>query len=373
MAILTDQVEFFGLRLGELDLVHGALFLYAAGAGLAFWIFRRQLQINPTHAAYAEPVINYQFYLLLSALALAGILAQQAFGLFNLFQDDAYALRASKGAFGFLTLSFSMLIPLATLTLVRRDFDGVSIALLLAVTLILLLTGVRFRLVILLGSAASAYLMLRGKTLRALPMLAAMVAGMFFSNLLALMRSYYFGLNTSAIGGLSSQDVFLSVGGEIGPVYVLAHVAAKPPSELIYFEPWIVGFASLVPRFLWNDKPDPDYLLLFPAGFPDPNAWDAGIAGPHQAEILLQFGWLGLPVIAFISLSVACLTIAGLLRLGREGRIAGYAIAPAFFGFYMQQRGYFAQVLNEYIAIFGPLFLVYWGQRKILITNRAYR
>jgi hypothetical protein len=176
-------------------------------------------------------------------------------------------------------------------------------------------------------------------------------------NFIGLSRSYGRGLDISATEGMSWFDLLQAFGGEVGPTYVLYHVTASPP-DLIYFDPWIVAVTRLIPKFLWPDKPFPEYLLLYPAGFPDQTAIQAGIAATQQVELFLQFSWFGLPLLAFIFYLIAIWTIKRLHFLGRETRIAGCALVPVFFGFFMQQRGYLFQTLCEYLFTFGPLFLL---------------
>jgi hypothetical protein len=44
---------------------------------------------------------------------------------------------------------------------------------------------------------------------------------------------------------------------------------------------------------------------------------------------------------------------------------------PAFFGFYMQTRGYFAQVFADALFIFVPLFLIHvWERPPIVLVGR---
>ena len=182
-------------------------------------------------------------------------------------------------------------------------------------------------------------------------------------NAIGVTRTYGAGLELRNIEGLTLIDLLFSFRGEIGSLFVLLHIAETPPPELVYFAPWTVAAARLIPTFLWPNKPYPEYLLSYSAGFPDSNATQSGVVGPHQAELLLQFGWYGLPLLAFINFIIACHTIHRLQLLGREARIADCAVVPAFFGFYMQQRGYFFQLLCEYLFTFGPLFLLHVGDR----------
>ena len=48
-----------------------------------------------------------------------------------------------------------------------------------------------------------------------------------------------------------------SFSGEAGIVYTLGYIADHPLPNLVMFEPWTVGFARLIPSFIWTDKPTP--------------------------------------------------------------------------------------------------------------------
>ena len=139
---------------------------------------------------------------------------------------------------------------------------------------------------------------------------------------------------------------------------MLNYTAENTLPEYITYEPWLVGIARLIPSFIWSDKPSAEYLRNFIAGTTVANADQAGVAAPQHVEMLYQFGWFGLPVLAFIYYGLACLLVGKLLKTSRETRIAGCALVPAYFGFYMQTRGYFFQVLADGLFMFGPFFLI---------------
>lgn len=95
------------------------------------------------------------------------------------------------------------------------------------------------------------------------------------------------------------------------------------------------------------------------------------MAAPQHVEMLLQFGWMGLPFLAFFYFSLAIFLLTRLSRMGREVRIAAWALVPIFFGFYMPTRGYFFQVLTDGIFTFGPLFLLHLFQQQKMQPHAA--
>ena len=147
----------------------------------------------------------------------------------------------------------------------------------------------------------------------------------------------------------------------MGPLFAFSFIANDGAEQHIFAQPWLIAAARLIPSFIWSDKPRPDYLYLALEGFPE-NARAAGVALPQHVEILLQFGWFGLPILAFLYFSIGVALLSRLSRRGIEVRIAAWALTPIFFGFYMLTRGYFFQVLTDGLFTFGPLFLLHLRQ-----------
>ncbi len=353
----NGNAQFYGLRLTTLEPVHAAVLLYAIGALGAFVKSRKSLRIDPSVLRYSERPLNFLVFRILAALAIAGVAAQIGSGRLNLFMTQDYNFSESENVTSFLVLSYSIILSLTLVVLIRQNFSIFSLMLLAAVIGVFLVVGFRFRIVILLCAAAASFMLVRKIKVRPIYVAIGTVLALIIVNFIGASRSYGRGLNLTAVEGMSWGELLQSFGGEVGLVYVLSHITTNPP-DLIHFQPWIVAVTRLVPKFLWLDKPFPEYLYLYPAGFPDPGAMHAGIAAPQQVELFLQFGWYGLPFLAFLSYYVATRTIYYLHFLNRETRIAGCAIAPAFFGFFMQQRGYLFQTVCEYIFTFGPLFLL---------------
>lgn len=363
----TGKLEagFFGMYIDSLIWPHFAVFLYTLGALGAFMSNRRRLAVNSAKSRHIEHRTNWTIFYLLCALAAAVVTAQVMLGRLNFtreivagnFSDLAQSLR-------FLNLFFTMLVPLTLVYLIKTDFSLRSLVLTAIITLILLQVGFRYRIIFLVFSVFASWMIIRGLKIRTSYVVLGSTAGLFLTNFLVNVRTYGAGLDLTQLEGMSFTDIFQSFGGEIGPIYVINHVASNPLPDIVYFEPWIVGIARLVPTFLWPEKPTADYLLYYSAGFSEQAAEKAGIAAPQQVELLLQFGWIGLPILAFIYFYFAAWLLSRINRLSREARIAGASLIPIFFGFYMQTRGYFFQTLSDGLFLFGPLFLMQIGGRK---------
>ncbi len=370
-AIANNQ-EFLGLVMDKLEPIHAAAILYTIGAALAFRVFSVSLHSDPSEHRSDEKRLNSAVFWGLLALAIIGMSTQVALGGFNLLHRNDYVLDFSRtGNLAFLNLSYSLMIPLTLVILIRKNFKSWSLFLLVMVLLVFLTIGFRFRIVILLCAAVSSFCLIHKIKLGFFRTALGLILMLSFLNLIGLTRSYMRGIDLSLISDLKFSDLVFKFGGEIGPIYTMSHIASNPPDKLILFDPWIVGFSRLIPNYLWPEKPFPEYLFLYSAGFPVPGSESSGVAAPQQAELLLQFGWIGLPFLAFLYFCIAGYTDKRLQHLSREARIAGCAIVPAFFGFYMQQRGYFFQLLCEYLFTIMPLFLLYYRPAREKTSRRV--
>jgi len=362
LTLSGGNFEFLGMYLNSLEGVHVAVLLYALGGTAAWVVWFRYLRIDPAAVRVYERPMNLTIAWTLAAIAMAGVLMLVALGRLQFFAaDDAQHDNVGEvEGFAFLTLSVSMLIPLTLLLLLRTRFHIYGLFVLAGVFLVILTTGFRFRIVILASAVVMTYMLVRRIRIRVSYVALGSCLALIVVNAIGYSRTYGQGIDLSRLDGLTWVDLLHAFGGEIGPVFALAHVVQSPPPDLIYFTPWTVGIARLVPSFLWPDKPYPDYLSDYVGGFAEIYQRTAGVAAPQHAEALLQFGWFGLPLLAFLYFAFACKVVERLQWLGLEARIAGCAMAPAFFGFYMQQRGYFFQFLCEFLFMFGPLFLVHY-------------
>ena len=359
VSLASGDDRFLGMRLTSLEWVHAVVLLYILGALAAFLVFRRAFLINPAAPRPDEGRLNGLSLGFLWVLTIAMIVSQVELGRLNLLGSRNYELNAdTSGQLSFLGEGYNLLVPLTLIFLIRRNFSLPSLLLLAPVLFVLAQAGFRFRIMILLAAVTVAFLLLRRIRIRASLIFLGATAGLFLVNLLGSVRRYGEGIDLSGLQDVQWRTFFSSFGGEIGIVYVTSYVAGSPLPDLALFQPWLVGFARLVPSFLWPDKPMPDYLSPIIGGFTAAGVERAGIAPPQQVEMLLQFGWLGVPMLAFLYFAIATLLIGRLSRLSREARLAGIAIAPAFFGYYMQSRGYFFQIFADSLFFFAPCFLV---------------
>lgn len=358
LAFSAGELLFLGVYLDTMVWVHIAAFLYIIGVAVAGFAWKRQLKIDPSAPRWRERPLNIFVFWSLVVIALAGLVALTLVGRLNLTAAEEFEASANANSLAFLQLSISMLLPLSVVYAVRDNFGLRSIAILLLVSFVFLVAGFRFRIAILAIALAICFCMSKNIKIRPTYVAIGAILSISLFNLIGQIRQYGVGIDLKGLDGISWSDLLVSFGGEVGPIFALYSVTNYPPPDLIGADPWVIAIARLIPTFIWPEKPYPYYLSYYTIAFDQETREKAGIAGPQQAEILLQFGWVGLPILAFLYFSVIFILSRWLNRSGREVRMAGAALIPGVFGFYMQQRGYFFQNVLEGLFIIGPLFLM---------------
>lgn len=369
LAFSGGDTGFLGVYIDSMTWVHFATFLYAMGVAAACFLGRRHLAEDPAAPRHHERPLNIRIYWALAAIAGAGLVVLTVTGRLNLTASDQFVISGEAGNLAFLQLSMSMLLPLTIVYAVRENFGIRAMAAIAGVAFVFLVSGFRFRIAILMIAVAAAYSLTRHRKIGVMSAALGTATALMLFNAIGRARRYGVGLDLSSLEGLDWSTLLQSFGGEIGSIHALYGVIEYPPPELIGADPWIIAIARLVPSFLWPDKPYPDYLLHVTFMFDDQTRQSAGIAGPQQTEMLMQFGWPGLFLLPMLYFSIAIFISGRLGRLSREARIAGAGLLPGLFGFYMQQRGYFFQNLSEMLFMLGPLFLMHVGRRKA--THRS--
>jgi hypothetical protein len=273
--------------------------------------------------------------------------------------DDSGAILA-KGAVSdmkFLLGAYDLMIPLTIITALRRGFDKASIIIAVAVVFILTVLGSRYRVLLLMGGLLNSYYLFAGSKPRIITLGAISIILLMCMNFIHLIRTYGLGFHFDRLSDVGLGDIMFQVGGEASAVFI-ADRAAKTDSELIFFDPWIIGLSRLIPSALWPDKPVPDYLARVISYFDFPGVESMGLAPPQLVEVYWQFGWVGIPLIGFAWAYLARSILTRFNRESAEINITAMALVPWFFGYYLQSRGYFSQVLNDFLFIIAPLYLL---------------
>jgi hypothetical protein len=359
-SVMAGVASLFGMPLNSLEETHWLSILYVLGVALACGLNAKRLGAGPV--SYDEPAMPLNRILLVGlwSLFLLSILALFVLGELNLTRSDDYQFASESASLGFLNLGLTIAQPLTIIYLIRNNFGPKSLTLLAAILYAFSVAGFRFRILILLCAVVIAFALVRKIKIRMGAVLAGALVGMALMNLMGIARHYGEGLDFDQFGSLSIGEALSQFGGEIGIVYVTQHAAANPP-DWVWFAPQIVAVTRFIPSFIWPDKPTAAYLAFFSSGFPQERAALAsGMAAPQQVEMIYQFGWFGVPLLAFIYFWILTRLNSSVARLGREARIAGLSLIPPFFGYYMQSRGYFFQMSAEAVFTFSPVFILSW-------------
>jgi hypothetical protein len=358
VALAGGDEGFFGMYISDMTWMHFAVLLYNLGAIGAFFAHWRVLNANPEPAYPWDRPINNKVYLALWGLAIIGVSVQVATGRLNIIGDETYQMSDSNAPVLFLTQTFTLMVPLTVILLVRERFSLRSLLIMALVLGVLLQVGFRVTILMLLAGAAGAFALQRGVRIGFLRGAVGFAFGLLLVTVIGAVRRYGQGIDLSSLTSERFEGTASGFAGELSVVYAFDNVTANPLPPAIWVEPWVVGVARLVPSFLWPDKPFPEYLTWVTAGAMTPGAENSGTAAPQHVEILFQFGWWGLLPMAFCYFWVAGWLVKRVAYTGREVRLAGCALIPFFFGYYMQSRGYFFQILVSGLLVFGPLFIL---------------
>ena len=370
LSLLDGDDGVFGMYLTNLTWAHFAVLLYSLGAAAAFGLQRRYLMENPGLKRNEDRQMRLPSFFILWGLAALGLIFEVETSRLNLFGSANFEAPGEKILdFAFLQETYNLLIPITVVLLVRDRFRWRSLLVLLAVAYVCLQVGFRFRVIILMAGVATAFALTRNIKPRASYAVIGVSLAVVAANVIGSLRRYGQGLDLTRLDTLQASDL-TSFKGELGIVYTLAWTADNPLPRPVPFEPWLVALARFVPSFLWADKPNATYLDYFMAGA-NIDATGAGMAASQHVEMLLQWGWFGPPFLALLYFLMIGYLIHRLNFLGYEARIAGCSLAPAFFGFYMQSRGYFFQIFADSLFVFGPLFLMHLGPRRSVNAARA--
>ena len=161
--LIDGDYGFFGIYLTDLRAMHTAVLVYCLGAIAAFAMNWRVLNANPAASYPWDKKFNVPLYIVLWGMAVAGVIAQYVLGKLNITGNAEYRF-ASDNVLqnAFVTQALNLLIPLTAVQLIRDRFSPRSLLLFAAVLLVLLQAGFRFRIVILLATAAAVFAQQRG-------------------------------------------------------------------------------------------------------------------------------------------------------------------------------------------------------------------
>lgn len=365
LGITGDDTGFFGWFLDDLGPMHLVVLMYLAGATAAFIANRRLLLRNPAVRLPDDGPFQGMTFVVLWALAVAAVALLFAVGFVSFDQEDVYRFRSDvPSGYLFLNQGYNLAVPLTLVTLLRDRFKWKSLVVLFVVVVFFLQAGSRFRILILLVAAASAYAITHRHRIGVLTGSIGAILATVLLNIIGAVRTYGRGLDLSNIENTDLTSLSLAFRGELGVVYAFSNATNNPLPPPLYFEPWLIALSRLVPTALWPDKPTATTFSYVVASAHDENVKFAGVMPPQQMEMLFQFGRVGVPLLAFLYFALAAVILRSVWKRGAEARVAAFSLIPIFFGYYMQSRGYFSQIFTDALFMFGPLFLLHARQES---------
>lgn len=187
------------------------------------------------------------------------------------------------------------------------------------------------------------------------------VFGIFLLALFSLMtitRQKFGGLDLSAVGDQSSNDVMYGFFAEGNTIFALTSIIVNfvDMDKYYYMQPVLDALLDLVPRFIvpWrNTAQYADDVLI---GLLVPEARLSGTAYPYIGELLLMYGYsaviIGLILVTGLYAAIKNSLIASVSPIGVK--YIGIGLLAVFFGYYYFSRGYFSQSLKGFLFLVLP-------------------
>jgi oligosaccharide repeat unit polymerase len=271
--------------------------------------------------------------------------------------------------------TMNLLIPAALfLYVAERRLTPLLVAIVIAVIFFYAAVGFRYRIAILLIGMFALHTLLNRRS-PSVGLLTTIGLGTFLvMGLIGSYRSYLGGFRFSSDDAKTPIDVALNAFNETNTFYGLSAVIDAVPARIdfAYFEPLTYIFILPIPRFLWPEKPSPEYLQKVYQAIGTPDAWFAGTAMPSVGEQYLAFGWFGIAAGSFVfGLLCRCVWNSFLARHTDPRWLVCYCLMLPFF-YYMMSRGYLAQLVQDFCFTVGPalfVFLIRSGARQARVAR----
>ena len=241
-----------------------------------------------------------------------------------------------------------------------------TVLILIAVTVLFVAAGSRYRLGVLYTALGAYWLLTNPTKLKFVFAICATFAAVTAVGLLGITRQYRGGINVSNLESADPARIMATAFNETSSVSAAGALVDYVPSKepYVYLAPVENALLQFVPRIVWPDKPYPEYLGITwrAAGAGTENF---GLALPLHGELYLMFGYAGVLVVAAI-LGFALRRIWSRIVAHQLNAHAAllFAIIPL-----VLSRGYLAQVLTSLIFIMGPMVFVRATRRRQLPSD----
>lgn len=321
-----------------------------------------------------KPLWNYRinirsFYKVGMILFLIGFVIYSIFRGFNLsvfqssieneFEDGGFA-HYFINCISFLVLSSLLMIP----SIFTKRFSFFKFIPIIITVIVFLIGGFRYRLVFLVISCSTMFYIYTKKRIKPLFWMIFTVLFIIFMGIIEVSRGYNQGLDLSKTEGMEVSDVLSSAFNEANTFFVSGKVIQNTieTGKFIYFEPIATALFMPIPRQIFPNKPDGNYLNeiqidIFKTA-------EHGAAFLNYAEAFFAFGWFGLIIHGFLIGFLAKLFWINFLR--NKENIMVIASLALFNGFLyiMISRGYFATHV---------IFFIYYIVFPIWISKTIYK
>lgn len=249
----------------------------------------------------------------------------------------------------------------------RRRIDfWILLALFFFTFVAYLISGFRFRIVMLFVSLASVYFIVQNKRIKILPWL---IAGALFVAAMGLIeqtRSYESGLDFSKAEDKTILD-HLATGTNESRIFLASGAAIHNVEEhelFLGFEPVFTAVLMPLPRALFPQKPDGNYIsrmndMVF-------GIYGGGVAYMQYAEAYMAFGWLGI-IVSGLFIGYLCKIFYSNCNKAPDN-FAAVVLLALFnaFCYVLISRGYLAQSLTTFFFyILIPFWLILFFNKII--------
>lgn len=272
---------------------------------------------------------------------------------------------------GYLFLSIEWFVPALVVLIAAGGLRGRvrRIAAVLAVTLIYVSIGFRYRIVLLWLAVGMLVYLQAGRRPRVRNLVIPGALAFLASGWLAQARLFFRSAGTAGGLGFNLRDAILVSLADTRIFETFAAVLRVIPGFIAFsgVAPFTYPFILPIPRSLWFGKPLPKSLQDIGASVGTPESGAAGLAVPHFGEYYLAFGWPGIAVGMFLF----GVGIKWLWRWYRAApsdpwRQAIFVLNNALL-FQVIIRGYFAQIVMEWCFLVLPAIVV------VALARRAGR
>ena len=251
---------------------------------------------------------------------------------------------------------------------VSRGFRNRPLQLLhwLLLVIVFVSSAFRFRLFIFLVASLMLFY-LRRRARPGVPMLLGSGAVLLFAaGWVSLMRVYFFSYGTV---GTASPTIAMILKSALKDTWIFVTLAAVMEAipryiNYVYADPLVYILILPVPRFLWPDKPSPEWLGLIGQAIGTRSSGIAGAAVPHFGEFYMAFGWAGIAVsMLLFGIYIRALWAFYQADPDDPGRQVIFAIHNIWL-FQVIIRGYIPQTVKEFCLFVLPAILALTFARR---------